>query len=71
LFLIIPGKNAFKVQKWARVFTPKVLRVALSFWCTRKGQNNVLIDVLWLEIDEEFSLHNASVVDEHRGLTNL
>lgn len=34
-------------------------------------QNDVLINILWLEIDDELSLHNASVVDKHSGLTDL
>lgn len=44
---------------------------AVNFRCTKEVQNDELIDILWLEIDDEFSLHNACVIDEHSGLTDL
>lgn len=33
--------------------------------------NDILVYVLWFEIDDEFPLHNASVVDKHSRLPYL
>lgn len=74
--LIISGKKAFKVQKCASVLTEKVL----DFYRTKKSisppesckdSDNILVYILRREINKEFTLNNASVVDENSRVSNL
>jgi hypothetical protein len=68
-FAIMPGRNAFKVQKCASVFTPNVLQK-----CSYRGNNwkeNSLLDVLGREVEKQLPLNNASVVNKDSGLPDL
>ena len=36
-----------------------------------RGEGNVLVDVLRLQVNEQFTLHDARVVDQDRRVTEL
>lgn len=70
---IMPGRNAFSVQKWASVLTEKVLtsRRHQAHRGNLRVRHNSLLDILGGQVNKKLALYYTSVVDEDRRVPNL
>jgi len=69
-FFNIAGRKAFRTQKWEKVFTPNVLKGDLRSELLAYV-NNILLNILNREVNDQFPLNNARIVDENGGFSNL